>query len=93
MMRCWFSSIVAALACAMTSNDAGAQSETFSAAAVSEQGGRFTLVIYKTGNRLKFDLNAQSAQSSLSGLAVRLLHRRPHPQLKLELSFGFQRKV
>lgn len=45
-----------------------AQTETYSAAAISEQGGQFTLVIQRTGSRLKFEITAVSAQSSLSGV-------------------------
>lgn len=45
-----------------------AQTEVFSAASISEQGGQYTLVIHKTGNRLRFEITAISAQSSMSGL-------------------------
>ena len=68
MKRFWIRSTIVVLCCGKLLNDAAAQSETYSAAAVSEQGGRFTLVIHRTGNRLKFDITAQSAQTSLSGV-------------------------
>jgi hypothetical protein len=45
-----------------------AQTEVFSAASISEQGGQYTLVIFKTGSRLRFEISAVSAQSSMSGL-------------------------
>ena len=49
-------------------NDAVAQVEQFSAETTNELGSHFTLVIKQSGSRLSFDIKAESAQTSLSGI-------------------------
>ena len=65
--RLWGTLVVALVAVACVVRPATAQSEVFSGTGYSEQGSRFDLVIVKTGNRLKFDLTAQSATTSMAG--------------------------
>ena len=44
------------------------QIQTYHAVAYSQQGSRFTLTIHRTGDRLKFDLDAVAGATSLSGI-------------------------